>query len=181
MMTKTLLTSIVAVVTSLLSLSIHNGQTVAQAYPIIFSDIKLIKSNLYQINNTIKLSKNDYDCLARNIYFESGVESIEGKIAVAQVTFNRLNTGRWGNTVCKVVYAKSQFSWTLDKRKLAEKPKGPLWDESLKAANKYLNGARIVTLDASTHYHADWISAPKWTQVKNPVDKIGQHIFYTMR
>lgn len=171
---------IITLSSTLIVTTVHNGQPVAQSYPIEFLNVKP-KSNLHHIDAKIKLSNQDYDCLARNIYFESGVESIEGKIAVAQVTFNRLNTGRWGNTVCKVVYAKSQFSWTLDKRKLAEKPKGPLWDESLKAANKYLNGTRIVTLDNSTHYHAEWISAPKWTQVKNPVDKIGQHIFYALK
>jgi spore germination cell wall hydrolase CwlJ-like protein len=176
---KSILILIVALTTTV-SFTLKDGRPIATAYPIEFINIKP-KSNLHHVDTKIKLSNDDYDCLARNIYFESGVESIEGKIAVAQVTFNRLNTGRWGNTVCKVVYAKSQFSWTLDKRKLAEKPKGPLWDESLKAANKYLNGTRIVTLDTSTHYHAEWISAPKWTQIKNPVDKIGQHIFYAQK
>jgi spore germination cell wall hydrolase CwlJ-like protein len=162
------------------SFNLSSGYPVAQAFPIEFSNIKP-KSNYYYVSNTIKLSNHEYECLVRNIYFESGVESIEGKIAVAQVTFNRLNTGRWGNTVCKVVYAKSQFSWTKNQKKLTEKPSGKLWDQSIYAADKFLAGTRIVTLSNSTHYHADWIDVPRWAIVKDPVDRIGQHIFYTMR
>ena len=31
----------------------------------------------------------DLDCLARNIYYEAGLESEEGKVAVGLVTINR--------------------------------------------------------------------------------------------
>lgn len=160
--------------------TVHNGQPVAQSYPIEFYKIE-IKSNLYNVNTKIKLSSKEYDCLARNIYFESGVESLEGKIAIAQVTFNRLNTGRWGITICNVVYAKSQFSWTKNQNKLIEKPSGKLWDQSILALNDYLNGTRIYNLSNSTHYHADWINTPKWALMIDPTDYIGQHIFYSIK
>ena len=133
---------------------------------------------IYRTLDKIKLSEKEFTCLARNIYFEAGIESVEGKIAVAQVTFNRLATGRWGKTVCEVVYAKNQFSWTLDKRKLAEKPRGPLWDSSVAAAQQYLDGSRILNLDRSTHYHTDWIDQPRWAKQLLAVKQIGQHIFY---
>lgn len=154
---------------------------VAQVFPIEVPITKPKSIGFHQTSTKIKLSKQDYDCLTKNIYFESGVESLEGKVAVAQITFNRLNDGRWGDTVCKVVYAKHQFSWTKDKNKLKEIPKGKLWEESLLAANRYLNGTRLYSLNNSTHYHADWIDTPKWALVKNPVEQIGQHIFYAMK
>lgn len=126
----------------------------------------------------ITLSKSEFACLARNIYFESGVEPMEGKIAVAQVTFNRLHSGQWGKTVCGVVMAKKQFSWTENKTRLTERPSGPLWDSSVAAAQQYLSGTRVYNLDRSTHYHADWIDRPKWTQDVARIKQIGQHIFY---
>ena len=46
------------------------------------------------------------DCLTRNIYWEAASEPFEGKVAVAQVTLNRVESGRFAPTVCGVVYQK---------------------------------------------------------------------------
>jgi N-acetylmuramoyl-L-alanine amidase len=53
------------------------------------------------------LSDKDVDCLARNIYYESGSEPTEGKIAVGIVTINRSQDPRFGQSVCEVVRAKT--------------------------------------------------------------------------
>ena len=39
--------------------------------------------------NRVKYTPADAECLAKNIYFEAGVESTAGKLAVANVTINR--------------------------------------------------------------------------------------------
>ena len=44
------------------------------------------------------------ECLALNIYFEAAVESTAGKLAVAQVTLNRVKSQQYPETICKVVY-----------------------------------------------------------------------------
>ena len=44
------------------------------------------------------------ECMTRNIYYEAATEPFEGKVAVAQVTMNRLEDGRFGRDVCGVVY-----------------------------------------------------------------------------
>ena len=49
---------------------------------------------------------NEVQCLAENIYFEAASESFEGKLAVAQVTLNRVNSGKFAKTVCGVVKQK---------------------------------------------------------------------------
>ena len=46
-------------------------------------------------------------CLAKNIYYEAGYESFEGKVAVAQVTINRANSGDFPSDICGVIYQKS--------------------------------------------------------------------------
>jgi spore germination cell wall hydrolase CwlJ-like protein len=134
---------------------------------------------LYNSNEKLSLSQKEIDCLSKNIYHEAGVESISGKIAVAQVTHNRLLSGRWGRDICSVVYAKAQFSWTLDRQKRTEQPKGQLWLESQQAARKFITGLRVKNLERSTHYHADYIEIPRWAVSTKIVHKIGQHVFYS--
>ena len=53
------------------------------------------------------LSDRDVECMARNIFYEAGGESTEGKIAVGVVTLNRTQDGRFGKTVCDVVKART--------------------------------------------------------------------------
>ena len=91
---------------------------------------------------------------------------------------NRLETKRWGDNVCSVVYARKQFSWTLEKKKVNEKPSGPLWKESMIALEKFIQGYRIVGLENSRHYHAEYIKKPYWAKKKRTIETIGQHIFY---
>jgi N-acetylmuramoyl-L-alanine amidase len=50
------------------------------------------------------------DCLARNIYYEAGLESEEGKVAVGMVTINRSNDDKFPNSICGVVNQKTTFS-----------------------------------------------------------------------
>ena len=144
----------------------------------IKQEVEVIKESLYDSGIKLTLSNEEKKCLAKNIFFEAGIEPIEGKIAVAQVTMNRLETKRWGDDVCTVVYARKQFSWTLEKKKVNEKPSGPLWKESVIALEKFIQGYRIVGLENSRHYHADYIEKPYWAKKKRTVETIGQHIFY---
>jgi len=60
------------------------------------------------------LSDRDVECLARNIFFESGGEPTEGKIAVGIVTVNRAQDPRFGKSVCEVVKARTVVSKTRD-------------------------------------------------------------------
>lgn len=63
-------------------------------------------------------SKKDFESLAKNVFFEASLEGPAGQLAVAQVTFARLASRRWGNTMHEVIYAKHQFSWTAHEQKL---------------------------------------------------------------
>ena len=139
---------------------------------------RIEKVVLVKTKQQVALSSKDFDCLAKNIYHEAGVEDRAGKVAVAQVTMNRVKEGAWGNSVCKVVHAKSQFSWTLNKKKVAEKPKGLLWDQSVAVAKEFATGVRVKGLENSQYYHADYIKNPNWTKAKQVAKQVGQHIFY---
>ena len=78
------------------------------------------------------------DCLTRNIYWEAASEPFEGKVAVAQVTLNRVESGKFANTVCGVVYQKNvfyekvvcQFSWFCEGNHKIRAVHKPMWQES---------------------------------------------------
>ena len=60
------------------------------------------------------LSDRDVECLARNIFYESGGEPTEGKIAVGIVTVNRAQDPRFGKSVCEVVKARTVVTKARD-------------------------------------------------------------------
>jgi spore germination cell wall hydrolase CwlJ-like protein len=127
------------------------------------------------------------DCLTRNIYWEAASEPFEGKVAVAQVTMNRLESGRFGDSVCGVIYQKNviyekvicQFSWVCETTHKTRPVYQPLWNESELVAKKVLlENFRLPSLRNAIYYHADYVS-PGWNKPK--IDKIGRHIFYGER
>jgi spore germination cell wall hydrolase CwlJ-like protein len=68
------------------------------------------------------VSSKDEDCLARNIFYEAGSESEEGKAAVAIVTINRVKDGRFGNSICGVVNQRTVYvrQQTLKKTEMVQ-------------------------------------------------------------
>ena len=126
----------------------------------------------------------ELECLTRNIYWEAASEPFEGKVGVAQVTMNRVQSGKFANSVCGVVYQKNvfyekvvcQFSWYCEGNHKMKAVHGPLWTESEAVAKKVLlEGFRLPSLEAALFYHADYVS-PGWKLPR--IEKIGRHIFY---
>jgi len=124
------------------------------------------------------------DCLAKNIYWEAASEPFEGKVAVAQVTMNRLESGRFAKDVCGVVYQKNvimeriicQFSWACENTHKVRPVHPALYKESEEVAKKVLlENFRLPSMKDALYYHADYVS-PGWKKPK--VGKIGAHIFY---
>jgi spore germination cell wall hydrolase CwlJ-like protein len=127
------------------------------------------------------------ECLTRNIYWEAASEPFEGKVAVAQVTLNRMQSGRFADSVCGVVYQKNvfyervvcQFSWYCEGNHKVKAIHKPMWLESEEVAKKVLlEGFRLPSLQKALYYHADYVN-PGWQLPK--IEKIGRHIFYGER
>lgn len=126
--------------------------------------------------------KKQVKCLAKNIYFEAKGESRLGQIAVANVTLNRVMSEKFADSVCGVVYERSQFSWVkTTKRKKSVKMDEKLFQEILELATVvYLtyDPLKDVTRGA-TRFHAKNVH-PKWKDVQKTA-KIGGHVFYRER
>jgi len=147
-----------------------------------FNKLKEAREQLSPI--TAQMRQQQLDCLARNIYHEAGSEPFEGKVAVAQVTINRTESGAFPSDICKVVYQKNvvyekvfcQFSWYCEKPTAMKPMNGPMYTESMEVAKKVLlEGFRLPDLKNALYFHGDYIN-PGWG--KKPVAKIGHHVFY---
>ena len=133
---------------------------------------------------SIKTREKELNCLAINIYREAGYEPFEGKVAVAQVTMNRVASPDFPNDVCGVVYQKTtatrtvcQFSWYCDSKHRTRPVGQTAYDESYEVAKKVLlENFRLDVLKTALYYHADYVN-PQWRLEK--IGKIGQHIFYS--
>ncbi len=134
---------------------------------------------------TIRDRERQLDCLAKNIYHEAGNEPFEGKVAVAQVTLNRAESGKFPKDVCGVIYQKNvfyekvvcQFSWYCEGHGNGKPIRSKaMYDESMAVAKKVLlEGFRLDVMKKALYYHADYVS-PGWKKEK--IGKIGRHIFY---
>ena len=142
-----------------------------------------------------KATQKELMCLARNIYYEAGSESFEGKVAVAMVTLNRAESGKFPQTLCGVIHQKTtitqkvvvaekttlvqkvvcQFSWVCEGNRLRTAI-GDRWDDAMYVARMVLlDGYRIPKLEDALYFHATHVQ-PNWGKPK--VARIGNHIFY---
>lgn len=151
--------------------------------------------------NDLKQNQNNWDiahvsaaerlrqlnCLTQNIHWEAASEPFEGKVAVAQVTLNRVESGRFADSVCGVVYQKNvfyekvvcQFSWLCESTHKTKAVYQPMWQESELVAKKVLlENFRLPGMKNALYYHADYVN-PNWRKPR--IEKIGRHIFYGER
>ena len=119
----------------------------------------------------------EVQCLAENLFHEARGEGVEGKLAVAFVTMNRVRHANYGDTVCEVVHEPYQFSWVHQGMDInLDNPiERRSWEMSQKIAQEVLNRKHINDMLGVTHYHATSVN-PEWG--KREVAQVGNHIFY---
>ena len=151
------------------------------------------------IKKNLLIDEKEVMCMAKNIFFEAAIESTAGKLAVAQVTLNRVNSKYYPNTVCEVVYEglhytasnglqlpvrdRCQFSWYCDGKGDEPRKNTKLWADTQELAKYVLlrqDELPDIT-DGALNYHADYIAAPRWAGRKHKTAKIDTHIFYRPR
>ena len=133
---------------------------------------------------TTEVRERQLACLAKNIYYEAGNQPFEGKVAVAQVTLNRTESGLYPSDICKTIYQKNivyekvlcQFSWVCDRDTTVKAINKVSFKESEEVAKKVLlEGFRLPSLKEAMYFHGDYIN-PGWKRER--ITKIGNHIFY---
>lgn len=127
--------------------------------------------------------EDDRHCLTQNVFFEARNQSEIGQEAVARVTLNRMESNRYPDTICGVVWQNKQFSWTHDG--LSDEASDNIleqraWKKAEEVTNQVLRDYVTMQLDityGATHYHADYVS-PYWVDSFDKTTQIESHVFY---
>ena len=124
----------------------------------------------------------DQLCLATTIYLEARNQSELGQRAVAEVALRRLDTRRWGDSLCEVVTSPAQFAPTLVSENFRLKNLRA-WMRSVRVAMTAVgdwskpSGERKEVVPGADHFVALAKASPSWAQ-RSPVATIGDHTFY---
>ncbi len=123
------------------------------------------KTNTAGVSN-----KDDSDLLARVIHAEAEGEPYIGKVAVAAVLLNRIESPQFPNTLSGVIYQKNAISSVYNGR-MNNTP----GTDSVKAANDALNGWD-PTYGCLYFWNPD-TSTSTWIQRLTPIMRFGKHVF----
>jgi len=131
-------------------------------------------------------------CMAKNIFYEAGSESLNGQAAVARVVMNRIAHG-FGKDPCAVIYQAShvdkliddeiqkvklcQFSWVCE-GKVDPNKNNPKYKQAEHVAYEVLayDAYTEVVPKSALFFHNLQVD-PLWPYKQ--VAKIGNHIFYS--
>jgi len=132
------------------------------------------------------------NCLAKNIFYEAGSESLNGQAAVARVVMNRIAHG-FGNNPCAVVYQATyvdkliddeiqkvklcQFSWVCEGKSDPNKNSTRYKQAEQIAYDVLAYDAYTEVVPKSALFFHNLQVDPLWPYKQ--VAKIGNHIFYS--
>lgn len=140
---------------------------------IVIGQRLVIPVNNWQPTPNYRFSQSELDLFARVIYAEASGEPYLGKVAVAAVILNRLNSSQFPNTLNGVIYQKHAFEAVST---------GFIWkispDKSVyQAAQDAINGSD-PTNGALYFYNPKKIANPNnWIWSRKVVLRIGDHVF----
>ena len=161
--------------------------------PIVEIDIEQIFQN--QEPTEPHLDMEELECLAKNVYFEARGESTIGKIAVAHVTLNRVNSPRFPSTICGVVHQavyskwwyeehgklvpvryKCQFTWFCDGKSDAINDMRA-WQQSMAVAEDVMLDMTQDPTHGAKWYYNPRLADPKWQYSYVKTATVGNHKF----
>lgn len=113
----------------------------------------------------------EIDLLARIVRAEAQGEPFEGKVAVAAVVLNRLESPQYPDTLREVIYQKNQFQPVRNGQ--VNKPADEASFEAVYAA---LSDMRDIAEDSLFFYNPK-IAKSRWLDTRQTTLVIGQHVF----
>ena len=111
----------------------------------------------------IDLTWEEQQLLARIIWIEAQGEPAEGQQAVAEVVFNRMVSGKFGDTLKEVIFAEGQF------RSVPFLENADAWQAQYDAIERALEGPYILPMNV-VHFATYAVNGNVW-------GKIGGHVF----
>lgn len=123
-------------------------------------------------SEAVSVSARELECMTKVILYEAGAESRAGQVAVAQVVMNRVESPRFPDTICGVIYQRGQFSSIRS----FNPPRNARWNRAMALARDVLDGHEAVVGEA-LYFHATRVR-PAFVRSRTRVATIGNHVFY---
>lgn len=132
----------------------------------------------------IEQANADLNCIAMAIYAEAHTQSIEAKHGVAQVILNRFRNGKFGKSICDIVYSNKNGKWQFNG--VEDIVKGlhtfPIEEDLLKekliAHAVYFHKVPNQIGQTTYYFHDDSIGKPISWGIKTKKTKIDNLLFY---
>lgn len=155
------------------SYEIYIGKTVDTELPKVTLSSMDTETSSEKIHTPEPMKYSDYeiDLLARLVRAEAQTESFEGKIAVACVVLNRVDSPKFPNTIKEVIYDHGQFQPVSN----GEINK-PADSDSIAAVKAALTEKRHLASNSLFFYNPA-IATSHWLDSRATTVVIGQHVF----
>jgi len=137
---------------------------------------------IWRSQQLVTLDHKQLKCLSDNIYYEARGEPVEGQIAVAQVTLNRVQQARWGGTVCEVVHYKHrgvcQFSWVCKPQRVPDVGQYTQAKLVAKRVSDYHYTDMQYKYKTALYFHNNKVPGTWHRKSRVKLQQTGNHIFY---
>ena len=150
---------------------------------------KAVEAIVLEVANKIEKAKS-IECLATNIYHEARNEGLTGQRAIAWTTLNRVESQKYPDNICDVVYQaelnengiplknQCQFSFYCDGLPDTVDDLAA-WNLAESIAEEVMSGYGKETdpTNGAIMYHAYYVT-PYWSSAYEKQARIDSHIFY---
>ncbi|GLO65107.1 cell wall hydrolase [Oceanobacillus kimchii] len=126
---------------------------------------------IYIDEETVDMTNNERDLLERLVHAEAKGEPYEGKVAVAVVVLNRVDSNQFPDTVSEVIHQDKQFTPVSNGK--INKPAG---DSSKEAVEEALHTDRSLVTE-SLYFYNPKTATSRWLDDKVTTEVIGKHVF----
>lgn len=122
----------------------------------------------------VSISDEEKDLFARLVEAEAKGESYEGKVAVATVVLNRVESPHFPNTITGVINEVVGDAYAFSPVQNGE-IKNPASDEAIRAVEESLT--RQERLNDCIYFYNPDIATDNWIRTREVVTTIGNHVF----
>lgn len=119
--------------------------------------------------------ESELDCMAKIVHHEAGNQPRAGQLAVAQLVMNRVESGRFADTVCGVAHQPRQF---FNTRAYNPNRNSAMWKSAVEVSREAMAGHTADVIPGALFYHATYIAPPRFFRSRPRAAVLGDHIFY---
>ncbi|TVV73279.1 cell wall hydrolase [Sphingomonas solaris] len=115
------------------------------------------------------------ECMAKVVLHEAGNQPRDGQLAVAQLIVNRVESGRFADTVCGVVNQPGQFFRTASYNPRRD---SAAWASAVSVSREATAGRSADVVEGAMFFRAAYSAPDSFFRTRTRVATLGDHVFY---